>query len=401
MNYIVIPAYQPDNKLITLIEKIHEKSDFHILVIDDGSSSKCQKIFDKAEQYATVLRHEVNQGKGQALKTAFSYIQEQNIYGTVVTADADGQHKIWDIFRAANKASENPNKLILGVRAFTGKVPLRSRFGNSLTKVLFKLQTGVGVTDTQTGLRAFTTNLIPFMLKIEGQRYEYEMNMLLEASKEYEILEVPIETVYINDNEDSHFRPIKDGLMIYKNIFKFALSSLSSFVVDYIVYAIAILFLPTVPTGLRIFLANGLARVTSSVFNYSTNKKRFKKTVISYTLVTIFFFAFSRIYEAFSFGETSVHMHYLFAVPLVGGVILSILLKVLPYLSRISLNLWNSAVAIVTTGTLFRGIVNLSGRSTTLDAPYWYVGISFAIIAILSTFINRLLTNKRTKVIEG
>ena len=129
--------------------------------------------------------------------------------------------------------------------------------------------------------------------------------------------------------------------------------------------------------------------------------KSFKKILISYTLITILFFVFSRIYEAFSFGETSVHMHYLFAVPLVGGIILVILLKVLPYLSRISLNLWNSAIAIVTTGTLFRGIVNLSGRSTTLDAPYWYVGISFAIIAILSIFINPLLTNKRTKVIEG
>lgn len=215
----------------------------------------------------------MNQGKGQALKTAFQFIKEQNSYGTVVTADADGQHKIWDIFRTANKASEKPNKLILGVRAFTGKVPLRSRFGNSLTKAFFKLQTGVGVTDTQTGLRAFTTNLISFMLKIEGQRYEYEMNMLLEASKEYEILEVPIETVYINDNEGSHFRPIRDGLMIYKNIFKFALSSFSSFLVDYLVYAIAILFLPTVPAGLRIFLANSIARVTSSIFNYSTNKK--------------------------------------------------------------------------------------------------------------------------------
>ena len=99
-------------------------------------------------------------------------------------------------------------------------------------------------------------------------------------------------------------------------------------------------------------------------------KKRFKKTVISYTLITIFFFAFSRIYEAFSFGETSVHMHYLFAVPLVGGIILAILLKAPPYFYRISLNLWNSAIAIITTGTLFRGIVNLSGRSTTLDAPY-------------------------------
>ena len=124
----------------------------------------------------------------------------------------------------------------------------------------------------------------------------------------------------------------------------------------------------------------------TSVIN--SNKKRFKKTVISYTLITIFFFAFSRIYEAFSFGETSVHMHYLFAVPLVGGIILAILLKAFAYFSRLSLNLWNSAVAIITTGTLFRGIVNLSGRSTTLDQPYWYVGIGFTILAILSIFLR-------------
>ena len=138
--------------------------------------------------------------------------------------------------------------------------------------------------------------------------------------------------------------------------------------------------------------------MSTSVTNLG--KKRFKKTVISYTLITIFFFAFSRIYEAFSFGETSVYMHYLFTVPLVGGIILAILLKVLPYFSRISLNLWNSAIAIITTGTLFRGIVNLSGRSTTLDAPYWYVGISFAILAILSIIIHPLLTNKTSRVIE-
>ena len=130
-------------------------------------------------------------------------------------------------------------------------------------------------------------------------------------------------------------------------------------------------------------------------------KKRFKKTVISYTPITIFFFAFSRIYEAFSFGETSVHMHYLFVVPLIGGFLLAILLKALPQFSRISFNLWNSAVAIITAGTLFRGIVNLSGRSTTLDAPYWYVGISFAILAILSIIIHPLLTNKTSRVIES
>ena len=139
--------------------------------------------------------------------------------------------------------------------------------------------------------------------------------------------------------------------------------------------------------------------MSTSVTNLG--KKRFKKAAISYTLITIFFFAFSRIYEAFSFGETSVHMHYLFAVPLIGGILLAIFLKVLPQFSRISLNLWNSAVAIATTGTLFRGIVNLSGRSTTLDAPYWYVGISFAILAILSIIIHPLLTNKSSRVIES
>ena len=126
-------------------------------------------------------------------------------------------------------------------------------------------------------------------------------------------------------------------------------------------------------------------------------KKRFKKTIISYTLITIFFFAFSRIYEAFSFGETSVHMHYLFAVPLIGGILLAIFLKVLPHFSRISLNLWNSAVAIITAGTLFRGIVNLSGRSTTLHAPYWYVGIGYGILAIFTIFINPNLWKNSAK----
>lgn len=117
--------------------------------------------------------------------------------------------------------------------------------------------------------------------------------------------------------------------------------------------------------------------------------KRVKKTLVSYSLLTIFFLAFSRIYEFFSFGETSLHMHYLFVVPLVGGVILAFLLKIIPNLARISLNLWNSAVAVLTAGMLFRGIVNLSGRSTTLDQPYWYIGLAFAILAIVSLFFQK------------
>ena len=124
--------------------------------------------------------------------------------------------------------------------------------------------------------------------------------------------------------------------------------------------------------------------------------KRLKKTLVSYSLLTIFLFAFSRIYESFSFGETSLHMHYLFAVPLVGGIVLALLLKIMPNVGRISLNLWNSAVAVLTAGMLFRGIVNLSGRSTTLDQPYWYVGLAFALLAIVSLFLQKKNSKKLT-----
>ena len=127
--------------------------------------------------------------------------------------------------------------------------------------------------------------------------------------------------------------------------------------------------------------------LSTSVTNPS--KKRFRKTALIYALLTIFFFAFSRIYESFSFGETSSHMHYLFTIPLAGGILLLLFMKVIPNLSRLSLNLWNSAVATLTAGVLFRGIVNLSGRSTTLDQPYIYISIGFLTLAIISMLFTR------------
>ena len=129
--------------------------------------------------------------------------------------------------------------------------------------------------------------------------------------------------------------------------------------------------------------------MTLSTLVTKTNNKRFKKTAVVYTLITVFFSIFSRIYEHFSFGETSVYMHWLFGVPLIGGVVLLIFQKLIPNLSRLSLNLWNSAVATIAAGVLFRGIVNLSGRSTTLDLPYWYVGVGLAGFALLSMIFTR------------
>lgn len=273
MHYLVLPSYKPDQKLLSLLEKIDKDFFNHIIVVDDGSGESFQGIFQQAERYATVLHHSRNKGKGQALKTAFAYIQRLGRYGVVATADSDGQHDLGDIQAVSQMAEMYPNKLILGCRAFAGEVPLRSRFGNELTKKIFKLQTGVAVSDTQTGLRAFTTSLLGFMLQVDGQRYEYEMNMLLDASKEIDILEVPIETIYIDENSGSHFRPVRDGLMIYKNIFKFTLSSIASFLVDYGLYALFILILAAVPTALRVLLANAIARTASSIFNFSVNKQ--------------------------------------------------------------------------------------------------------------------------------
>lgn len=290
MIYVVIPAYQPDDKLLKLLEELkNEKGNCEIIVVNDGSYGESLNIVEKAKEYANVINHSKNMGKGRVLKTAFNYIKNSGIKGTVVTADADGQHIIEDIFNVALKVC-NSNQLVLGVRQFTKNIPFRSRFGNKLTRLIFRLYTGTKLVDTQTGLRAFSTDLIPFMLNITGDRYEYEMNMITEASKKYILKEVPIQTIYIDDNKSSHFRPIIDGLKIYKQLFKFIVSSAVGFVVDYTIYILAIFILSPVPIFYRLLIANTLARLISSTTNYTINKKLVFKNKNSVTQTGIGYF---------------------------------------------------------------------------------------------------------------
>jgi putative flippase GtrA len=156
----------------------------------------------------------------------------------------------------------------MGCRKFTGNIPARSKFGNEITKKVFSLASGVKVSDTQTGLRGFSNEMIPFLLEVSGDRYEYEMNMLLECAKEkIQFFEVPIETVYIDSNESSHFNPIKDSVRIYKDILKFSCSSLLSFFVDYILYSVLLLLTDNLK------VSNIGARVVSSCFNFTMNKR--------------------------------------------------------------------------------------------------------------------------------
>lgn len=272
---LVIPAYEPDEKMIQLLQNVNSQTEFEIVVVDDGSGEVYAPIFVKAKQYAYVISYKTNQGKGHALKTAFSYIQNACKDETIiVTADSDGQHKVEDIIAVAQVAQARPDSLILGSREFAGKVPLKSRFGNSVTRKVFQLSLGIKVTDTQTGLRAFQSKQLSYMLRIGGNRYQYEMNMLLNWIKDKRtIYEQPIETIYLDENMGSHFHPIKDSYEIYKDIIKFSFSSGIGFLIDYILYSILIIITQGMPVNLGIGISNVSARIVSAVINYYLNRK--------------------------------------------------------------------------------------------------------------------------------
>lgn len=287
---VVIPAYQPDEKLLRTVEELRAKTDYAIVVVDDGSTPDRQPVFASLDPDVTVLRHDVNRGKGRALKTAFAYIQERFPQNEgIVTVDADGQHLLGDIVRVSEAWAAHPDALVLGSRRFTGNVPFKSRAGNAITRKVFHISTGVKVFDTQTGLRAFAVNRIPMMLEMHGDRYEYEINVLLYATRHHvPILEVWIETVYIEDNASSHFHPVRDAWRIYKMILLFVASSLLSALVDYVlVLAFSAVF---AMQAQGLLLSVVLARVISSFLNYMLNRKfvfgdRSRRSVLRYYLV--------------------------------------------------------------------------------------------------------------------
>ncbi len=289
---VVIPAYQPDEKLYRLVLSLHETTDYAIVIVNDGSDPDKTPIFDSLEPYAKILTHPVNRGKGAALRTALTYIYEQYPADEgVVTIDADGQHLPKDIIRVSKAWEAAPEELVLGSRRFTGNVPFKSRFGNTITRGIFALSTGVRVFDTQTGLRAFGVFRIPMMLEMKGDHYEYEINVLLYATRHrIPIHEITIETVYIDDNKSSHFRPVPDAWRVYKMILLFVASSLFSMAIDYAAVLVLSAVTKGVPQSLLISVVS--ARVLSSLLNYFINCKivfehRSKSSIIRYYLLAV------------------------------------------------------------------------------------------------------------------
>lgn len=270
---VVIPAYEPDEKLIELISLIKSSTNYNIIVVNDGSSKNKDYIFDAIKNNVLLINHTHNKGKGAALKTALNYIYSTVLLtpATVVLADADGQHNTNDIIKVVNNVTSN-NQLVLGSRNFNEDIPLKSKLGNIITRNVFHIASGKKLADTQTGLRGFTINMVPLLLKIPGDRYEYETNMLIKCTKNsIEIKEIEIETIYIDDNSSSHFNPIRDSISIYKDIIKFSCSSFVSFILDYFLYALLVTLIGSISYG--IIISNVFAGLISAIFNYELNRQ--------------------------------------------------------------------------------------------------------------------------------
>ena len=269
----LVPAYEPDETLPALCQQLFSAG-YAIVIVDDGSGPVYAPVFAKAAMYGCVLKHATNLGKGAALKTGLRYLAEvADAEDVVVTVDADGQHKIMDICKVASRAQREGTVLVLGSRTLRSGTPLRSRVGNALTRAAFQMLSRLAVSDTQTGLRAFPYGMIAFLLEIPGDRYEYEMNMLLACAKYgVPIVEEPIEAVYLEENASSHFRTFADAARIFREMLSFSASSFISFCIDYALFALFTLIFAT-QSGAILQISNVLARVFSASFNFAINRR--------------------------------------------------------------------------------------------------------------------------------
>lgn len=267
---IVIPAYEPTKQLEKLVNELIKQTTQPIVIVNDGSSQECDPIFKGFNGIPNlhVLTHAINLGKGQALKTAINFVLTTfpNTPG-IVTADADGQHAVDDILTISDKLTAYPKKLWLGARQFEGPIPLRSRFGNTLTRYIFRFFTGVNLYDTQTGLRGIPIAFLPDLLGTPTSGYDFELDMLILAAQEkLPIKSQPIKTIYENNNASSHFNPIIDSFKIYFVFFRFLFVALMSGVFDFLVFSLFYFFIP------HILISETFARIFSGTFNFICNK---------------------------------------------------------------------------------------------------------------------------------
>ncbi|MEL4318137.1 GtrA family protein [Leifsonia sp. YIM 134122] len=311
---VLIPAYQPDAKLIALVRAMRaERKAASVVVVDDGSGDSHSAVFATvAALGAEVIGWRRNRGKGQALKAGFAYVLEEHPGVAVVTADADGQHTVVDILRVADALEERAvdgtadddarPAIVLGGRRFTGTVPRRSRAGNAAARGAFRLATGQTVHDTQTGLRGYPAATLRWLLGVRGDRFEYELTVLIRAASEgLHIREIPIDTVYLDNNASSHFRPVVDTARVLLPFLAFAASSLGAAVVDTV--GLLVLFaltgsLPSAAVGARLASASVNFAVNRHLVFRSTRPTGIRRSALRYAALAVALLATSYVWLA-------------------------------------------------------------------------------------------------------
>ena len=290
----LVPSYEPDFNLLEVTKELLE-NDFDVVVVNDGSEEMYNEVFNELPKEVHYLSYATNGGKGYALKYGMRYIKDNYNDCVVVTMDSDGQHKVKDAIRICEECElQETDSLILGSRFFDKKAPFKSRFGNFMARMSFLISTHHKIYDTQTGLRAFKSNLLDMMINVKGDRYEYEMNVLLESIKrDVPINEVKIETIYINNNAGTHYNPFKDTMKIFKEVIKFSISSLIGFLVDFSVYSL--LNLIPVEWNQWYLMCQIIARIVSASVNFTLNYKLVFKSksnvmlaILKYTALALF-----------------------------------------------------------------------------------------------------------------
>ncbi|HJT87540.1 MAG TPA: glycosyltransferase [Bryobacteraceae bacterium] len=273
---VLIPVWQPDYRLCDLVSQLVDAGFGAILVVDDGSDMRHDRVFRSvlpnlsiaSRSRVHVLRHAENLGKGRALKTGLLYFARHLPgYTGIVTADADGQHRREDILKVAGRLEREGARFVMGSRNLSGRsIPARSLAGNMLTRGIFTALTGTRLRDTQSGLRGIPAGLVNTLLSLEGERYEYEMNVLVHVAQASQIVEVPVEAVYLDGNESSHFHPFRDSMRICFLLLRFAASSLIAAALDFAIFIGAFVLTSNVPWSM-------IAGRTSSIVNFALNRR--------------------------------------------------------------------------------------------------------------------------------
>lgn len=203
---VIIPAYNAGNTIAELIERTSifiGRED--IVVVDDGSSDHTLETAEKSG--ATILRHQANMGKGEALKTGFGYVRNRD-YQAVITLDADLQHDPESIPDLVQRAA-GFSGIIIGTRRRDLKImPFARWLTNNLTSAIVSVLAGQTIRDSQSGYRLITSQVLR-STRLDSKRYDLESEILIKARRKgFEIAETPIATIYAGG--ESSIRPLVD-----------------------------------------------------------------------------------------------------------------------------------------------------------------------------------------------